>query len=255
WGLGYFGMPHVLLRFMAIEDAKKLELSRRVASIWVVISMTVAIFIGVVGNAMTAVGSIPALEDSETIIITIADLIATHGVFAALIAGVILAGILAATMSTADSQLLAASSSASQNILKEVFMKDMDEKTGMRVARVTVLLIAVIGMFIARDSNSSVFQIVSFAWAGFGASFGPLVLLALFWKRSNLPGALAGMVSGGVMVFVWKFLVRPMGGVLGIYELLPAFLVALAVNVAVSLLTAEPSREIQEEFDQVASMK
>ena len=217
--------------------------------------MTVAIFIGVVGNAMTAVGSIPALEDSETIIITIADLIATHGVFAALIAGVILAGILAATMSTADSQLLAASSSASQNILKEVFMKDMDEKTGMRVARVTVLLIAVIGMFIARDSNSSVFQIVSFAWAGFGASFGPLVLLALFWKRSNLPGALAGMVSGGVMVFVWKFLVRPMGGVLGIYELLPAFLVALAVNVAVSLLTAEPSREIQEEFDQVASMK
>ena len=120
WGLGYFGMPHVLLRFMAIEDAKKLELSRRVASIWVVISMTVAIFIGVVGNAMTAVGSIPALEDSETIIITIADLIATHGVFAALIAGVILAGILAATMSTADSQLLAASSSASQNILKEV---------------------------------------------------------------------------------------------------------------------------------------
>ncbi len=244
-------MPHVLLRFMAIEDAKKLELSRRVASIWVVISMTVAIFIGVVGNAMTAVGSIPALEDSETIIITIADLIATHGVFAALIAGVILA----ATMSTADSQLLAASSSASQNILKEVFMKDMDEKTGMRVARVTVLLIAVIGMFIARDSNSSVFQIVSFAWAGFGASFGPLVLLALFWKRSNLPGALAGMVSGGVMVFVWKFLVRPMGGVLGIYELLPAFLVALAVNVAVSLLTAEPSREIQEEFDQVASMK
>lgn len=255
WGLGYFGMPHVLLRFMAIEDAKKLELSRRVATVWVVISMAVAIFIGVIGNAMTAAGSIPVLEDSETIIITIADLISTHGVLAALVAGVILAGILAATMSTADSQLLAASSSASQNILKEVFVKDMDEKTGMLVARVTVLVIAVIGMFIARDSNSSVFQIVSFAWAGFGASFGPLVLMALFWKRSNLPGALAGMVSGGIMVFVWKFLVRPMGGVLGIYELLPAFLVALAVNVAVSLLTAEPSREIQEEFDRVSSMK
>lgn len=255
WGLGYFGMPHVLLRFMAIEDAKKLDLSRRVATVWVVISMAVAIFIGVIGNAMTRVGSIPALEDSETIIITIADLISQHGVLAALVAGVILAGILAATMSTADSQLLAASSSASQNILKEVFVKDMDEKTGMLVARITVLVISVIGMFIARDSNSSVFQIVSFAWAGFGASFGPLVLLALFWKRSNLQGALAGMISGGVMVFVWKFLVRPMGGILGIYELLPAFLVALAVNVAVSLATKVPSEEIQQEFDRVASMK
>lgn len=255
WGLGYFGMPHVLLRFMAIEDAKKLDLSRRVATIWVVISMAVAIFIGVIGNAMTQVGSIPALEDSETIIITIADLISRHGVFAALVAGVILAGILAATMSTADSQLLAASSSASQNILKEVFARDMDEKTSMLVARITVLVIAAVGMFIARDSNSSVFQIVSFAWAGFGASFGPLVLLALFWKRSNLQGALAGMLSGGVMVFVWKFLVRPVGGVFGIYELLPAFLVALIVNVAVSLLTSAPSQEIQDEFDRVASMK
>ena len=134
-------------------------------------------------------------------------------------------------------------------------MKDMSEKAGMMAARITVLVIAVIGMFIARDSNSSVFQIVSFAWAGFGASFGPLVLMALFWKRSNMQGALAGMVSGGIMVFVWKFLVRPMGGVLGIYELLPAFLAGLAVNVAVSLLTAEPSGEIQEEFDRVASMK
>ena len=255
WGLGYFGMPHVLLRFMAIEDAEKLKLSRRVASVWVVISMAVAIFIGVIGNAMTKAGSIPALEDAETILITISDLISRHGVLAALVAGVILAGILAATMSTADSQLLAASSSASQNILKEVLIKDMDEKTGMLTARITVLVIAVIGMFIARDSNSSVFQIVSFAWAGFGASFGPLVLLALFWKRSNLPGALAGMLSGGIMVFVWKFLVRPVGGVFGIYELLPAFLVALAVNVAVSLVTAAPLKEIQEEFDRVASMQ
>lgn len=255
WGLGYFGMPHVLLRFMAIEDAQKLKLSRRVATVWVIISMAVAIFIGVVGNAMTAVGSIPKLEDPETIIITIADIISRHGFLAALVAGVILAGILAATMSTADSQLLAASSSASQNILKEVFVKDMSEKTGMMVARVTVLVISLIGMFIARDSNSSVFQIVSFAWAGFGATFGPLVLLALFWKRSNMQGALAGMISGGVLVFVWKFLVRPMGGVFGIYELLPAFLVGLAVNVIVSLLTPEPSKEIQDEFERVAAMK
>jgi len=255
WGLGYFGMPHVLLRFMAIEDAEKLKLSRRVATVWVVISMAVAIFIGVIGNAMTKVGSIPKLDDAETIIITIADLISQHGVLAALVAGVILAGILAATMSTADSQLLAASSSASQNILKEVFVKDMSEEKGMIAARVTVLIISVIGMFIAKDSNSSVFQIVSFAWAGFGASFGPLVLLALFWKRSNMQGALAGMICGSVMIFVWKFLIAPMGGVLGIYELLPAFLVGLAANVVVSLLTPAPGKEIQDEFERVARMK
>ena len=255
WGLGYFGMPHVLLRFMAIEDAKKLKLSRRVATVWVVISMIIAVFIGVVGNAMTKAGVIPVLEDPETIILVVADLISRHGFLAAIVAGLILAGILAATMSTADSQLLAASSSASQNILKEVFVKDMSEKTGMVVARVTVLIIAVIAMFIARDSDSSVFQIVSFAWAGFGASFGPLVLLALFWKRSTLQGALSGMVCGGAMIFIWKFLVRPMGGVFGIYELLPAFLVGLAVNIIVSLLTPAPSQEIQDEFDKVAAMK
>lgn len=255
WGLGYFGMPHVLLRFMAIEDAKKLKLSRRIASVWVVISMLVAIFIGIVGNAMTKANVIPKLEDSETIIMAIADVISQHGVLAACVAGVILAGILAATMSTADSQLLAASSSVSQNILKEVFFKDMKEETGMKMARVTVLVISVIAMFIARDSNSSVFQIVSFAWAGFGASFGPVMLLALFWKRSNLQGAICGMAAGGVFVFIWKFLIRPIGGVWGIYELLPAFLVGLAVNVIVSLLTKAPSREIQEEFERVASMK
>ena len=162
WGLGYFGMPHVLLRFMAIGDANKLKLSRRVATVWVVISMAVSVFIGVIGNAMTKAGVLPTLKDPETII---------------------LAGILAATMSTADSQLLAASSSASQNILKEVFMKDMSEKTGMLIARITVLVIALIGVFIARNPDSSVFQIVSFAWAGFGASFGPLVLETL-----HIPG-------------------------------------------------------------------
>ncbi len=255
WGLGYFGMPHILLRFMAIEDAQKLTLSRRVASIWVVISMSVAVLIGVVGNAMAKAGVIPALEDSETVVIAISDVISRHGVLAALLAGVILAGILAATMSTADSQLLAASSSASQNILKEVFMKDMTEKTGMIVARVTVLLISLVAMVIARDANSSVFQIVSFAWAGFGAAFGPIVLLALFWKRSNFQGAVSGMVVGGVLVFVWKFLVRPLGGAWNIYELLPAFLAGLAVNVVVSLLTPAPSEEIRQEFDRVTAMK
>jgi len=251
WGLGYFGMPHVLLRFMAIENPDKLKLSRRIATVWVFISLGVAIFIGVVGNAMSKKGIIPDLEDPETIIVSIATVISQHGVLAALIAGLILAGILAATMSTADSQLLAASSSASQNIIKEVFFKDLSERSAMIIARITVVVISVIAIFIAKDPNSSVFEIVSFAWAGFGAAFGPVMLLALFWKRSNKWGALAGMFTGGVMVFVWKFLVKPLGGAWNIYELLPAFIVAIVVNAFVSLLTEAPSQDMTDEFEQV----
>ena len=163
WGLGYFGMPHVLLRFMAIEDPNKIKLSRRIASVWVVISLGVAIMIGIVGSAMTKAGVIPLLEDSETIIVVISDVISRHGIFAAIIAGLILSGILAATMSTADSQLLAASSSVSENIIKEVFFKNLTEKSAMIIARVSVVIISVIAVFIAKDPNSSVFDIVSFA--------------------------------------------------------------------------------------------
>ncbi len=255
WGLGYFGMPHILLRFMAIDDVNKLKVSRRVASVWVVISMAVAVMIGIVGNAMTANGTLESLKDPETIIIAIAQLISENGFLAAMVAGVILAGILASTMSTADSQLLAASSSVSQNIVKEVMFKDLPEKANMFIARITLMIIAVIGVVIAWNPNSSVFDIVSFAWAGFGAAFGPVVLCALFWKRSNWQGALAGMVSGGIMVFVWKFLVKPMGGIFGIYELLPAFIVALVAIIVVSLMTKEPSKEITDEFDAVKAMK
>ncbi len=256
WGLGYFGMPHILLRFMAIEDPEKIKLSRRVATIWVVISMAVSIFIGVAGNAMVKEGVIDSLKDPERIIIKIATLISNHGVIAALVAGVILAGILAATMSTADSQLLAASSSVSQDIVKEVLVKDLSAKMSMVIARITLVGIAVIGVIIASNPNSSVFGIVSFAWAGFGAAFGPVMLMALFWKRSNMYGALAGMVSGGIMVFVWKFLIRPLGGLWDIYELLPAFIVSMLFIIIVSLITAAPDKDITDEFDAVcAKMK
>ena len=208
WGLGYFGMPHILLRFMAIEEEKKLALSRRVATTWVVISMGVAVFIGVVGNGMTKAGAMEQLSDAETIIVQLANLISCYGVPAALLAGVILAGILAA-----------------------------------------MVVISLIAAFLARDPDSSVFRVVSFAWAGFGAAFGPVVLFALFWKRSNKWGALAGMVTGGVMVFVWKYLVAPMGGALAIYELLPAFLCACVAIVMVSLLTPAPEQSILEAFE------
>lgn len=253
WGLGYFGMPHILLRFMAIKDENKLKFSRRIATVWVVISMGIAVFIGVVGYSMSKAGIIPMLEgnNSETVIVQIASVLSSHGVILALIAGVILAGILAATMSTADSQLLAAASSISQNLVQDFGKKKLDTKTSLRIARITVIAISVIAVFIAQNPDSSIFGIVSFAWAGFGASFGPVVLLALFWKRSNKQGALAGMITGGAMVFIWKYGIAALGGVFAIYELLPAFLIALIVNVIVSLATAAPTDEIVKAFEEV----
>ncbi len=254
WGLGYFGMPHILLRFMAIEDPNKVKLSRRVASVWVVISMGVAVLIGVVGMSMVKSGVLPEFDDSETVIIQIATLLSQNGVVPALIAGVILAGILASTMSTADSQLLAASSSASENIIGGLFRINLSETAKMVVARVTLIVISVIGVVIAWDSDSSVFGIVSFAWAGFGAVFGPVVLLSLFWKRSNKYGAVAGMLAGGVMVFVWKYVIAGLADVLNIYELLPAFVIGLVVNVLVSLVTPKPDKEIVETFEEVKKL-
>jgi sodium/proline symporter len=256
WGLGYFGMPHILLRFMAIREEKEITLSRRIASVWVVISMSVAILIGIVGYAMSVAGRIPAYEDSsgaERVIIAIAQLLSEHGIGAALLAGVILAGILACTMSTSDSQLLAASSAFSQNFLVDVLGCRLSNQKKMIAARLTVIVIAAISIFIARDPDSSVFGIVSFAWAGFGASFGPVMLFSLFWRRTTRNGAVAGMLTGGVMVFVWKYLLRPMGGVLDIYELLPAFLLACLMIAIVSLLDQPPAKEITDEFDQVAA--
>ena len=253
WGLGYFGMPHILVRFMAIRDENELTLSRRIAGTWVVISMGVAVFIGIVGHAVSAAGRVPFLEGSatETIIVKLSDLLSTYGIFPAIVAGCILAGILAATMSTADSQLLAASSAFSENLVQNVFGVKLTQKQTMLTARLTVVVIAVIALFLASDPDSNVFQIVSFAWAGFGAAFGPAILCALYGKRSNRFGIMAGLVAGGVMIFVWKFLVRPMGGALDIYELLPAFVVGLAAIVIVSLLTPAPDTGIEKLFDEV----
>ncbi len=254
WGLGYFGMPHILLRFMGIKDENKLKISRRIASVWVVISMFIAICIGIIGYSMSKAGAIDVLNgsaESETLIIKTAMLLSSHGAFAIIMAGLILAGILACTMSTSDSQLLAASSSVSKNLLQDCFGLKLSSKTAMLVARITVVLIAIAGVIIAWNPNSSVFNIVSFAWAGFGAVFGPVMLFALFWKRSNRYGALAGMIVGGVMVFVWKYLIAPIGGIWGIYELLPAFVCSCIAIVVVSLLTPAPAKEIVEEFESV----
>ena len=269
WGLGYFGMPHILLRFMAIEDENKLKLSRRVASIWVVISMGVATIIGVVGYTLMQKGVLPAYADAsaaETIIVDISKFLSKYGYVAALGAGIILAGILASTMSTADSQLLAAASSVSQNLLQETFGIKMSAKTSMWVARISVIVISIVAIFLAWDPNSSVFRIVSFAWAGFGGAFGPIMLCALFWKRTTKQGAIAGMISGGAVVFIYKWLRDGFtfggkltgayidGTIFDIYELLPAFLIGVAVVIAVSLLTKKPDAQITETYDEVKAL-
>ena len=254
WGLGYFGMPHILTHFMAIENEEKLSLSRRVGSIWCVISLGVAVVIGIVGFAMVKAGVLATPETesvAENMIVNVARLISEHGVFAAIIAGLILAGILAATMSTADAQLLGAASGVTHNLIADVFGVKLDDKKNMLIARLTVVGVAILGVIFASDPSSSIFRVVSFAWAGFGATFGPIMLFSLFWKRCNKYGAIAGMLSGAVMIFVWKFGVRPRGGAWDIYELLPAFVVGCIMIVVVSLLTKAPEDEIVKEFESV----
>ncbi|MDD6155205.1 MAG: sodium/proline symporter [Eubacteriales bacterium] len=256
WGLGYFGMPHILLRFMAIEDKEKLKLSRRIATVWVLISMGIAIFIGIIGYTFAKNNGMIGQEgfDPERIIIYMASAISKINWLTAILAGVIISGILASIMSTSDSQMLAAASSVSENIVKRFFVKNMTPEGGMKFARGTVIAIALIAMVFAWNPDSSVFRIVSFAWAGFGASFGPAVLCSLFDRRANKYGTLAGIIAGGAMVFIWKFGIARLGGLFSIYELLPGFVVSILVNVIVSRLTPAPEKEITDEFDKVKAL-
>lgn len=245
WGLGYFGMPQVLLRFMAIRSEKELTQSRRIATVWVLISLTVAIFIGIIGRSLYPT-ALATKSDAENVFV----LLSTN-LLPALLAGFVMAGILAATISSSDSYLLIAASAFAKNVYKGIMKKDASDKSVMHCSRLALLLITVVAIFIAMDENSIIFSIVSFAWAGFGATFGPLMLFSLFWKRTTRAGAVAGMVSGGCMVFIWKLVLNPLGGVFAVYELLPAFLISSICIIAVSLLDKKPSEQIQTEFDQV----
>lgn len=245
WGLGYFGMPQVLLRFMAIRKEGELKMSRRIATVWVLISLTVSVFIGIMGRTLFPV-ALTTESAAENVFIVLAT-----NLLPPLLAGLVMAGILAATISSSDSYLLIAASAFAKNIYQGLLHKKASDKEVLWISRITLLLITVIAIVIALDENSVIFTIVSFAWAGFGATFGPLMIFCLFWKRINRAGAIAGMVSGGVMVFVWNLLVRPLGGIWDIYELLPAFLISCVCIVVVSLLTAEPSEEMKKEFEDV----
>ena len=245
WGLGYFGMPQVLLRFMAIRKEDELKRSRRIAMIWVCISLAVAVFIGIVGRQAYPDAHLTK-SSAENIFITLATTSLPP-----LLAGFVMAGILAATISSSDSYLLIAASAFAKNIFQGICKKDATDKQVMTISRATLLVLALIGIVIALDENSVIFQIVSFAWAGFGATFGPLMLFSLFWKRVNKAGAIAGMVSGAGMVFLWKLVISKLGGLFAIYELLPAFIFSSICIVVVSLLTAAPSKEIEEDFEAV----
>lgn len=245
WGLGYFGMPQVLLRFMAIRREEELTRSRRIATIWVIISLAIAVFIGIVGRVIHPT-ELLTKSSSESIFI----LMATSSL-PAILAGFVMAGILAATISSSDSYLLIAASAFAKNIYQGVMKKKASDREVMNVSRITLLMIALIAIVIALDENSVIFSIVSFAWAGFGATFGPLMLFSLFWKRINRAGAIAGMIGGAGMVFLWNLVISKLGGVFAIYELLPAFLFSSICIVVVSLLTAPPSEEVVEDFEAV----
>ena len=245
WGLGYFGMPQVLLRFMAIRKEEELKSSRRIAMVWVLISLAVAVFIGIVGRQLYPTTHLTDTA-AENIFITL-----STSFLPPILAGFVMAGILAATISSSDSYLLIASSAVAKNIYQGLFKRNATDKQVMRITRITLLAIALIAMLIALDKDSVIFNIVSFAWAGFGATFGPLMLFSLFWKRTNRAGAIAGMVGGAAMVFLWKLVISQLGGVFGIYELLPAFIFSSICIVVVSLVTAPPSKEIVEDFESI----
>ncbi len=245
WGLGYFGMPQVLLRFMAIRSEKELKSSRRIATVWCLISLVIAVFIGVIGRALYPT-ALTTSSEAENVFI----LLATN-LLPAVLAGLVMAGILAATISSSDSYLLIAASAFSKNIFQGLIHKKASDKQVLVISRITLLAITGVAIIIALDENSVIFNIVSFAWAGFGATFGPLMLMSLFWKRINRWGAIAGMIGGGVMVFVWNLAIRPLGGIWDVYELLPAFIFSCICIVVVSLLTPAPSKEIQQEFEEV----
>ena len=241
WGLGYFGQPHILARFMGIQKASFVRPARVISMIWVTISMAGALAVGMAGKAYFVDG----LADSETIFMML-----VLDMFPTLIAGVLLSAILAAIMSTADSQLLVTSAAFANDIYAS-FDKKASQKKLIWVSRLTVLAVSAVALVLASNPDSSVFDLVSYAWAGFGAAFGPAIVFSLFWRRMNVQGAYAGVIIGGLSTVLFKTLKDMSGGVgfFAVYEILPAFILSSVVIVVVSLMTPAPDAEINAEFD------
>ena len=243
WGLGYFGMPQVLVRFLSIRSVEEVRKSRIIATSWCVISLGCAVCIGLVGRAMMPTELLTS-TDAETIFIVLAQTL-----LPSFMCGVVVSGIFAASMSSSSSYLIIGASAMGENIFRGLLHKKATDRQVMIVARVTLVVMFLFGIVVAFDQNSSIFQVVSYAWAGLGASFGPLMLCSLYWRRANKAGAVAGMLSGTTTVLIWHNLVKPLGGVFAIYELLPAFIISLLFIVVVSLLTAKPNERMLYEFD------
>lgn len=243
WGLGYFGMPQVLVRFLSIRSVEEVRKSRIIATSWCVISLGCAVCIGLVGRAMMPTELLTS-TDAETIFIVLAQTL-----LPSFMCGVVVSGIFAASMSSSSSYLIIGASAMGENIFRGLLHRKATDKQVMIVARATLVVMFLFGILVAYDQNSSIFQVVSYAWAGLGASFGPLMLCSLYWRRANKAGAVAGMLSGTAAVLIWHNLVKPLGGVFAIYELLPAFIISLLFIVVVSLLTAKPNKRMLYEFD------
>ncbi|MBQ5877932.1 MAG: sodium/proline symporter, partial [Treponema sp.] len=256
WGLGYFGMPHILVRFMGIRSNSEIKLSRRIATVWVVIALVAALVVGSLGTVYLT--DVLSPSTAETVFSA-----SMQKMFPAFIAGIFLCAILAAAMSTADSQLLVASSAVSQDIFKGLIKKDASEKTVLNVSRITVLVIAAIAFVLSINPESSIFGLVSYAWAGFGATFGPIILLSLFWRGTTRNGAIAGLISGGITVILWhnanailtKLNVANPPAIFSVYEILPGFLICLIFTVVFSLLQKQKDPEMLAEFDKYKALK
>lgn len=247
WGLGYFGMPHILIRFMGIRSNKEVALSRRIATIWVVIAFIGTLIVGSLGTVYLP--NILSPNAAETVFSA-----TIQKMFPPFIGGIFLCAILAAAMSTADSQLLVASSAFSQDIFKGLIKKDATTKEVLNISRLAVFIIAAIAFVLSLDENSSIFGLVSYAWAGFGATFGPLILLSLFWRGCTAKGAIAGLITGGVTVVAWHNIPASVSPIFGVYEILPAFILCLVVTVVVSLLDKNKDAQMLEEFDNFKKM-
>ena len=241
WGLGYFGQPHILVRFMGISSPQAIKKSRRIATVWVLISLTAAIMIGVSGRMFLGDGLLLNDGNQETIYISM-----VAKIFPVFIAGIFLSAILAAIMSTADSQLLVTASAITEDFYHNKIRKNASEKELMWVSRGCVMAVAIIAVLIATNQNSTILGLVSYAWGGFGSAFGPLVLCSLFWRRTNKQGAYAGIIVGGVVDLVWAQL---SGGIFDLYEIVPGFVFGLLAIVVVSLLTPAPTKAVTDEFD------
>ncbi|QTM98233.1 sodium/proline symporter PutP [Sediminibacillus dalangtanensis] len=261
WGLGYFGQPHIITRFMALRSPKDVPMAKFIGTTWMILGLYGAVFTGLAGLAfintqdvgmlsqfgieVTSENGVQMLADSEKIFIAFSQIL-----FDPIIAGILLAAILSAIMSTIDSQLLVSSSAVAEDFYKAILRKNASERELVWVGRAAVIAIALIATFVASNPDSSVLELVSYAWAGFGAAFGPIILLSLFWKGITRNGALAGIIVGAVTVVIWGDFLE--GGIFDLYEIVPGFLLNLIVAVLVSM-TGRPHPEAEAEFDEAKS--